>query len=128
MPTFSPPPYRIPIGFVQVGGQSLPVLPEKSFWDYFATYVYERIGGATGVSTSELEALVEATQAALEAAAPRRPPTVPLADAEPAPRSSRGEIQALADRVQSLESQLRSARSEVHALTRAMADLEATSI
>lgn len=121
MATFSSPPYRFPIGFFQQDGQRDPiyVYPDKQFWDYI-TNVFERIGGENGLSTSEIVALI-----ASESAIQRRPPSNPPPEIPPIQRSNAGEVQALRDRVQSLESQLRSARSEQAALARAIDDLRA---
>jgi hypothetical protein len=119
MATFSPPPYRFPIGFFHPPGQRDPVeiYPDKAFWDYLAN-VFDRIGGESGLSTGEIVALIAA-----EAASQRRPANNPPPEIPPIPRSNSGEVQALRDRVQSLESQLRAARSEQAATARAVDDL-----
>lgn len=121
MTQFSPPPLRFPIGQFQVPGQREPVYvyPDQAFWEYI-TSVFERIGGENGLSSAEIVALIELTAAgaARRQAAPQIPDPV-------IPRSNAGEVQALRDRVQSLESQIRSAHSEQMATARALDDLRA---
>lgn len=121
---FSPPPLREPIAYVQLPGQRdrLPVMVDDQWWDYLCLYVFERIGGSLGVGTLELEAFIEATRASAEASIPRRPVNNPVPD-QYIPRSNTGEVAALRAWVQSLESQLSSARSQQQALSRAMDDL-----
>jgi hypothetical protein len=119
MARFNPPSYRIPLGFVTFNNQRFDVVPDKVFFDYLND-VFERIGGESGLSPDEILALV-----ASESAIQRRPANNPLPEATPIQRSNTGEVQALRDRVQSLESQLSSARSQHQAISRAIEDLRA---
>jgi len=118
MAKFSPPPYRIPIGFFQMPGQREPmqVYPEKAFWDYLAVYVFERIGGTNGLSVDELTVLIEAARTDAQTSALRREPAYrPPEQYEP--RDNSGELKALQDKVSMLESQLSSTRSGMQGLT-----------
>jgi hypothetical protein len=123
MARFNPPSYSIPLGFVTINNQRFDVVPDKVFFDYLNN-VFERIGGEAGLSADEIVALVEDTSAELLSTMPRK--TAAPQAIEPMPqRSNTSEVQALRDRVQSLESQLRSARSEQATLARAIDELRA---
>lgn len=123
MARFNPPSYSIPLGFVTINRQRFDVIPDKVFFDYLND-VFLRIGGEAGLSADEIVALVETTLSELLATVPRRLSGTTATDPMPQ-RSNSGEGQALRDRVQSLESQLRSARSEQTTLARAIDDLRA---
>lgn len=56
MTALFPPPQTRTIGFAIVNGQQVPVMVEQAWFRYFAQGLYDRSGGALGVSTSDLAA------------------------------------------------------------------------
>lgn len=67
MTTLSPPPQTRNIGSVLIGGKPVPVQAEIAWFRYFAQGIYDRVGGATGLSNTELAALIAALDAAIDA-------------------------------------------------------------
>lgn len=67
MTTLSPPPQTRNIGSVLIGGKPVPVQAEIAWFRYWAQGQYDRMGGATGLSNTELAALIAALDADLTA-------------------------------------------------------------
>lgn len=55
MSTLTKPQARIPVGWVTVAGQRLPVVIDLE-WDRYLSTVTERAGGALGLSTTDVDA------------------------------------------------------------------------
>ena len=68
MTTLSPPPQTRTIGTALIAGKPVPVQADIAWFRYWAQSLYDRAGGATGLSNTELAALVAAAQADADAA------------------------------------------------------------
>ena len=67
MSALSPPPHTRVIGTAVVAGKPVPVQADIAWFRYLTQGVYDRIGGATGASNTELAALIAALDAEVAA-------------------------------------------------------------
>jgi len=58
--TFSPPPQTRTIGTAVIGGKPVAVQADIAWFRFWAQSLYDRVGGATGLSNAELAALIAA--------------------------------------------------------------------
>jgi len=65
--TFSPPPQTRTIGTAVVGGKPVAVQADIAWFRFWAQSLYDRAGGATGLSNTELAALITALAATVSA-------------------------------------------------------------
>ena len=67
MTIFSPPPQTRTIGTALIAGKPVPVQADIAWFRYWAQSLYDRAGGATGLSNTELAALITALTATVSA-------------------------------------------------------------
>lgn len=67
MTPLSPPPQTRTIGTALVGGKPVAVLADIAWFRFWAQSLYDRAGGATGLSNTELQALIDALTVAVDA-------------------------------------------------------------
>ena len=65
MTVFSPPPFTRNIGTVLIAGKPVTVQGDISWLRFWAQSLYDRVGGATGASNTELAALISALTSAV---------------------------------------------------------------
>jgi len=65
--TLSPPPQTRTIGTALIAGKPVPVQADIAWFRYWAQSLYDRAGGATGLSNTELASLIAALDLGIDA-------------------------------------------------------------